>query len=200
MVGDAPVYAILQDAKERAHEAGAKNVEEKPIAGAPINVLLHLVEEVHADLLVIGNVGLNSVVAVAWIGPLRSLPQSQDRRANRSHHRQLNRLDRAVSCPYRNECLISLVEYIATHAISRRRESHALVPVLILAQDHHITVINAATGEVLRDFTLDPTRAASNTETHPKTRSRCKRCLGTPVNDVPRHHMVGLTGFEPATT
>jgi hypothetical protein len=31
-------------------------------------------------------------------------------------------------------------------------------------------------------------------------RSRCKRCLGTPVNDVPRHHMVGLTEFEPATT
>lgn len=30
--------------------------------------------------------------------------------------------------------------------------------VLILAQDHHITVINAATGELLRDFTLDPTR------------------------------------------
>jgi transposase InsO family protein len=30
--------------------------------------------------------------------------------------------------------------------------------VLILAHDLHITVVNAATGEVLRDFTLDPTR------------------------------------------
>jgi transposase InsO family protein len=30
--------------------------------------------------------------------------------------------------------------------------------VRILIQDHHITVINAATAEVLRDFTLDPTR------------------------------------------
>jgi hypothetical protein len=29
---------------------------------------------------------------------------------------------------------------------------------LILAQDHHITVINAATGEARRDFTVDPTR------------------------------------------
>ncbi len=29
---------------------------------------------------------------------------------------------------------------------------------------------------------------------------RCRPCLGTPVNDVPRHGSVGLTGFEPATT
>ncbi|KUH75298.1 hypothetical protein AU184_04890 [Mycolicibacterium novocastrense] len=35
---------------------------------------------------------------------------------------------------------------------------HYRTRVLILAQDHHITVINAATGEVLRNFTLDPTR------------------------------------------
>lgn len=35
---------------------------------------------------------------------------------------------------------------------------HYRTRVLILAQDHHITVINAATAEVLRDFTLDPTR------------------------------------------
>ena len=61
MVGDAPVYAILQDARERAHKGGAKNVEEKPIVGAPINALVHLAEEVHADLLVVGNVGLSSV-------------------------------------------------------------------------------------------------------------------------------------------
>ncbi|GFG48905.1 IS481 family transposase [Mycolicibacterium agri] len=35
---------------------------------------------------------------------------------------------------------------------------HYRTRVLILIQDHHTTVINAATGEVLRDFTLDPTR------------------------------------------
>ncbi|MDR3660915.1 MAG: hypothetical protein P4L86_11080 [Mycobacterium sp.] len=35
---------------------------------------------------------------------------------------------------------------------------HYRTRVLILTHDHHITVINAATGEVLRDFTLDPTR------------------------------------------
>jgi nucleotide-binding universal stress UspA family protein len=60
-VGQAPFFAILQDARERAHKAGAKNVEEKSIVGAPITALVQLAEEVHADLLVVGNVGLNSV-------------------------------------------------------------------------------------------------------------------------------------------
>lgn len=36
--------------------------------------------------------------------------------------------------------------------------THARTPVLILAQDLHIRVINAATGELLRELTLDPTR------------------------------------------
>ena len=53
LVGEAPYYTILQNARERAHQAGAKNVEERPIVGAPINALVHLAEEVHADLLVV---------------------------------------------------------------------------------------------------------------------------------------------------
>jgi transposase InsO family protein len=36
--------------------------------------------------------------------------------------------------------------------------THARTHVLLLAQDLHIRVINAATGELLRDLTLDPTR------------------------------------------
>ena len=36
--------------------------------------------------------------------------------------------------------------------------TYAGTRVLMLIQDHHITVINAATREALRDFTLDPTR------------------------------------------
>ncbi|GFG97122.1 universal stress protein [Mycobacterium timonense] len=60
-VGEAPFYAILQNAKERAHQAGAKNVEERSIVGAPVNVLVQLAEEVQADLMVVGNVGLNSM-------------------------------------------------------------------------------------------------------------------------------------------
>ncbi|HEX5253908.1 MAG TPA: universal stress protein [Mycobacterium sp.] len=76
-VGEAPYYAILQDARERAHKAGAKNVEEKPIVGAPVNALVQLVEEVDADLLVIGNVGLSSVAGRL----LGSVPSEVSRRA-----------------------------------------------------------------------------------------------------------------------
>ncbi|OBK44797.1 hypothetical protein [Mycobacterium sp. 1081908.1] len=35
---------------------------------------------------------------------------------------------------------------------------HYRTRVLILAHDLNIKIINAATGELLRDFTLDPTR------------------------------------------
>ncbi len=56
-----PIYAILREAKERAHQAGAKNVEEKAIVGAPVDALVELAEEVKADLLVVGNVGLSTI-------------------------------------------------------------------------------------------------------------------------------------------
>ena len=36
--------------------------------------------------------------------------------------------------------------------------AHARTPVLLLIHDLHIRVINAATGELLRDLTLDPSR------------------------------------------
>lgn len=75
--GTAPIYAILQDAKERAHGAGAKNVEERPIVGAPVDALVHLAEEEPADLLVVGNVGL-STIAGRLLG---SVPANVSRRA-----------------------------------------------------------------------------------------------------------------------
>jgi nucleotide-binding universal stress UspA family protein len=59
--GNAPVYAKLREASDRAKAAGAKDVEERPVEGAAVDVLVDLVEEVNADLLVVGNVGLNSV-------------------------------------------------------------------------------------------------------------------------------------------
>jgi nucleotide-binding universal stress UspA family protein len=77
LVGEAPFYAILRDARERAHKAGATNVEEKSIAGTPINALVQLAEEVQADLLVVGNVGL-STVAGRLLG---SVPSEVSRRA-----------------------------------------------------------------------------------------------------------------------
>ena len=61
MAGNAPIYAILREAKDRAHAAGAKDVEEKAVVGAPVDALVDLSEEVKADLLVVGNVGLSTI-------------------------------------------------------------------------------------------------------------------------------------------
>ncbi len=75
--GTAPIYAILRDAKDRAHAAGAKNVEERPIVGAPVDALVSLAEQEKADLLVVGNVGL-STIAGRLLG---SVPANVSRRA-----------------------------------------------------------------------------------------------------------------------
>jgi len=77
MHGDAPVYGILRDARDRAKAAGAQDIEERAIEGAPVPALVHLAEEVDADLLVVGNVGLNSVAGRL----LGSVPAEVARRA-----------------------------------------------------------------------------------------------------------------------
>ncbi len=59
--GNAPVYQLLRDAADRAKAAGASDVEERAVAGSAVDALLSLVKEVNADLLVVGNVGMNSV-------------------------------------------------------------------------------------------------------------------------------------------
>ena len=74
---NAPVYGMLHEAADRARAAGAKDVEERAIAGAPIDVLVNLVDEVDADLLVVGNVGVNSVAGRL----LGSVPKAVSRRA-----------------------------------------------------------------------------------------------------------------------
>jgi nucleotide-binding universal stress UspA family protein len=75
--GNAPIYAILREAHDRATAAGAENVEERPIVGAPVDALVDLAEEVDADLLVVGNVGL-STIAGRLLG---SVPANVSRRA-----------------------------------------------------------------------------------------------------------------------
>ena len=75
--GNAPVHAMLKQASDRAKKAGVKDVEERAIPGAPVDVLVDLVDEVNADLLVIGNVGLNSVAGRL----LGSVPAAVRRRA-----------------------------------------------------------------------------------------------------------------------
>lgn len=61
-VGDAPVYELLHDAAGRAKQAGARDVVERAIEGVPADALLALAEELKADLLVVGSVGLTSMV------------------------------------------------------------------------------------------------------------------------------------------
>ncbi|MGB8407832.1 MAG: universal stress protein [Mycobacterium sp.] len=60
MHGDAAVYEILRDARERATAAGAQDIEERAVVGAPVDALIALAKEVDADLIVVGDVGLNS--------------------------------------------------------------------------------------------------------------------------------------------
>jgi len=76
--GNAPVYGMLREASDRARAAGATDVEERPIAGAAIDVLVKLVDDVKADLLVVGNVGVNSITGRL----LGSVPTAVRRRAN----------------------------------------------------------------------------------------------------------------------
>ena len=61
VTGTAPIYDILRDAADLARAAGAANVEERAIKGAPVDALVDLANEVDADLLVVGNVGLNTI-------------------------------------------------------------------------------------------------------------------------------------------
>jgi nucleotide-binding universal stress UspA family protein len=77
MSGNAPIYAILREARERAKAAGAENIEERPIVGPPVDALVDLAEEIGADLLVVGNVGL-STIAGRLLG---SVPANVSRRA-----------------------------------------------------------------------------------------------------------------------
>ena len=77
MHGSASVYAILQDARERAKAAGAHEIEEQAIVGAPVSALLHLAEELKADLLVVGNLGVGTVAGRL----LGSVPDTVARKA-----------------------------------------------------------------------------------------------------------------------
>ena len=65
--GEAPIYAILREARDRARAAGAKNIETRPILGDPVHALSRLAKEVKPDLLVVGNVGL-ATRSGKWLG------------------------------------------------------------------------------------------------------------------------------------
>ncbi|WAC55732.1 universal stress protein [Gordonia sp. SL306] len=61
ITGSSPTEEILRTAKERATIAGAGNIDARSVKGAPVDALLQLVADVNADLLVVGNRGLNSI-------------------------------------------------------------------------------------------------------------------------------------------
>ncbi|BBX91659.1 universal stress protein [Mycolicibacterium boenickei] len=61
MHGAAPVYEILQAARDRAKAAGATDIVERAVEGAPVDALVKLAKEIDADLIVVGDIGLDSV-------------------------------------------------------------------------------------------------------------------------------------------
>ena len=61
MHGEAPVYEALHDARDRAKGVGAHDIEVRAIEGAAVDALVHLAEQTKADLLVVGDVGLDTV-------------------------------------------------------------------------------------------------------------------------------------------
>jgi nucleotide-binding universal stress UspA family protein len=75
--GEAPVYEILREAHDRAKAAGAPAVVERAVEGAPVHALVKLVKEVNADLLVVGDVGLDSTAGRL----LGSVPDTVARKA-----------------------------------------------------------------------------------------------------------------------
>ncbi len=61
VVGSAPAEDTLLSARDRAGKAGAKNVETAAVVGDPVDSLRKVVAERSADLLVVGNRGLNTL-------------------------------------------------------------------------------------------------------------------------------------------
>lgn len=61
VVGSAPAEDTLHTAHDRAIAQGAKQVQTVPVQGEPVATLLKVLKEHSADLLVVGNRGLNTL-------------------------------------------------------------------------------------------------------------------------------------------
>ncbi|WP_406641938.1 universal stress protein [Amycolatopsis sp. WGS_07] len=61
VVGSAPAEDTLQSARDRAAKVGATNVETVALEGQPVDILRKVVKDRSADLLVVGNRGLNTL-------------------------------------------------------------------------------------------------------------------------------------------
>lgn len=61
ILGDDTAQQNLADASENARSAGATKIETAVRAGAPVEALMQIVNDTNADLLVVGNRGINSL-------------------------------------------------------------------------------------------------------------------------------------------
>jgi nucleotide-binding universal stress UspA family protein len=61
VVGSHPAEDTVRTAQERAAKAGATNVKTVAVMGSPVETLLDVVRKENADLLVVGNRGLNGI-------------------------------------------------------------------------------------------------------------------------------------------
>lgn len=77
VVGSAPAESVLREASARAHGAGAGDVDTLALQTAPVEALNRAVTEAGADLLVVGNVGLNTLAGRI----LGSVPQNVARKS-----------------------------------------------------------------------------------------------------------------------
>jgi nucleotide-binding universal stress UspA family protein len=78
VVGSAPAESILKTASGRARAAGATQIDTLAVEGLAVSVLDKAVTDTGADLVVVGNVGLNSLTGRI----LGSVPQTVARRAD----------------------------------------------------------------------------------------------------------------------
>lgn len=61
VVGSAPAEDTLRTARDRAIAKGGSNIDTQAIEGKPGETLRRVVKDLGADLLVVGNVGLNTL-------------------------------------------------------------------------------------------------------------------------------------------
>lgn len=77
VAGSAPAEDALGEAADRARAAGVTEVRTHAVEGDPVDVLIDSAARLHADLLVVGNRGLNSLAGRL----LGSVPQNVTHKA-----------------------------------------------------------------------------------------------------------------------
>ncbi|MFL6240519.1 MAG: universal stress protein [Actinomycetes bacterium] len=80
VAGSSPAESVLQDASDRARKVGVndKDIKTDAVAGDPVDALVDLVGKHKADLIIVGNRGLNSLAGRL----LGSVPANVSHRAS----------------------------------------------------------------------------------------------------------------------